>query len=297
MPEAKKMKHQEESNANNHFNNIARRLLFGAGATLLVALFLLAAIKPLVSRADTANCVSGTCTITHTTASDFVQGQFYATGLRNVPPGDGEVQLLPVGFTSAWSNETGLTLPRAQMGAVGYKNTLYVIGGAQPFDTSSLATEIFTATTNITGTITAGWTPVDNLPEGRAGAATVIATTQTGGILYVIGGYTDSEAGGSSTIYYKTFNLNGILAAGSWSTATLPAQLQFSAAVVRNSNLYVIGGSEPGVNSQNTIYRFPILNSSGALGTVIQYTMPHSLERLGAVVWEGPTQGFLYILG
>ncbi|CAG0946314.1 hypothetical protein ANRL1_02908 [Anaerolineae bacterium] len=299
MPEAKEMKHQEVSNANNHFDNIARRMLFGAGVTLLITLFLFTRHVPSRTWAAPGNT---TFSLIHSTSTDFVGGQFNFTGLRSVAPTDGEVQLLPVGFTSDWTPQTSLSFARAELPAVSYKNTLYAIAGLKPFsEGATYATEIFTATTSVTGTITAGWTVADNLPagEGRSGATAVIATTATGGILYVIGGGADYSLGGTNTILYKTLDSNGSLASSAWITDTqLPVRLVYAASVVRNGYLYVIGGKNPDIGgSVDTIYRFQILNSSGALGAPTTTTMPHALDSLGAVVWEGQNQGFLYVLG
>ncbi|MBI5653913.1 MAG: hypothetical protein HZC40_26210 [Chloroflexi bacterium] len=228
----------------------------------------------------------------HTTTADFVRGTFYATGLRNFA--DGEVQLIPVGLASPWVTETHSLPPRAELAAVSFDNMLYAIAGLDGSQTAT--TTIYTATTSLTGTITAGWSLVDNLPVALAGAAAVISRTQSGGILYVVGG---SDSGGTpvNSIYFKSLGSDGSLLGSTWSTATLPLGLGYSTVVVNNGYLYVIGGGTPA--PINTIYRYPIVNSSGTLGGVITdaLALGKDLLNLAATTWKGPTKSFLYVTG
>src|SRR5581483_7984909 len=243
-------------------------------------------IQPL--RAATLNCNGLQCTLVHTTTNDFVRGDFYATGLRKL--GDGEVQLLPVGLSTPWQATTALPGNRAELALVSNNNILYAIGG---FDGTNYHTEIYSATTSLVGNITAGWSTADHLPQARAGAIAVIAHNPDP-ILYIIGGGNSASPGGSNTIYYKKIASNGALS-GSWVTATLPLQLAYAAAVVRGSNLYVIGG---GSSATDTVYRIPIQNSNGDLGTPIQDTaLPEALTQLGGVAWYNPAHDFLYVVG
>ncbi len=259
--------------------------LFGLAAfALAVTLALLLGIKPLRAADPVCNGVS--CYLLQTTTNDFVRGEFYATGLRKL--GDGEVQLLPVGLSTPWQATTALPAARAELALVSYNNILYAIGG---FDGANYHTEIYSATTSLVGDINVGWVKTDDLPAERAGAAAVIAFNPDP-ILYVVGGGTGGSP--SNTIYYKKIAANGTLS-GSWGTATLPVNLIFSGAVVRGSNLYVIGG---GSLSSDVIYRIPIQNSNGDLGTPVEdLPLPEALRALGAATWYDPTNDFLYVLG
>jgi hypothetical protein len=264
-------------------------------ALLLLAL-LLVGIDFGITRADTPICNGGNCYILHTTITDFAKGNFYATGLHNVPGSDGDIQLLPVGFTEDWKTDASLPA-RGQLAAVTYSNTLYAIGGQ---NSSDYYDDIYTATTYITGAITpSGWVLADHLPGARAGVAAVISQTNSGGILYVVAGQNPPGGfpGGTNTIFYKTIATNGSLSS-SWYTLTLPVSIMHATAVVRHGNLYILGGGN-GIfsTSQNTIYRYPILDATGNLGSYSVYTMPNNAERLAAVTWEGPTSGFLYVVG
>lgn len=273
-----------------HFAGSARRWLFCAGALLLFALMLLVGMDAQRLHADN--------TLVHSSVNDFVKGKFYATGLHSVPSSDGEVQLLPVGFTDNWQAENApFTLPpRAELAAVSYNNILYAIGGSNI--STGYKTDIYSATTSITGAITAGWSLAGDLGHERAGHAAVISQTTTGGILYVIGGFDNANVGGGfDTIYYKTLNAGGAIAAGAWSTYTLPSALKYPSAVIRQGALYVIGGETNGIY-QNTIYRIPITNASGALGSPTTYLMPNALSLHAAVTWTSPNNvDYLYILG
>lgn len=273
-----------------HFAGSARRWLYLAGALLLLAILLVVGMDAHLLRADNS--------LIHSTTDDFVKGTFYATGLHSVPGTDGEVQLLPVGFTDDWQTENAPTPldPRGFLAAVSYNNILYAIGG---YDISTgYKSDIYSATTSITGAITGGWSLAGDLGAVRAGHAAVISPTASGGVLYVVGGFDlDTEGPGFDTILYKTINSQGQIAAGNWQTKTMPSPLKYPAAVVRNGNLYVVGGATAGT-TMNTIYRFPITNAAGDLGGQTTYFMPNALERHTAVTWQSPNDnGYLYILG
>ncbi|MBI4673623.1 MAG: hypothetical protein HY741_18385 [Chloroflexi bacterium] len=258
--------------------------LLGLGAlALALVLVLILGFRPL--RAADPVCSGLLCQVLHTTTNDFVRGEFYATGLRQL--GDGEVQLLPVGLSTPWQATTGLPAARAELALVSNNNILYAIGG---YDGSSYHTEIYSATTSLVSDITSSWALADNLPVARAGAAAVIAHNPDP-ILYVIGGGTGSA---TNTIYYKKIAANGALS-GAWSSATLPANRVYSGAVVRGTNLYVIGGGSSG---SDTVYRLPIQNSNGDLGAAVEdLALPETLSAVGAVTWFDPAHDFVYVLG
>lgn len=261
--------------------------LIGIGAAALIALILLV-LGTQSLRASITYCGGLNCYLQHTTTNDFVRGEFYATGLRKL--GDGEVQLLPVGLSTPWQSTTALPANRAELALVSNNNILYAIGG---YDGNNYRTEIYSATTSLVGDITAGWTKTADLPAARAGAGAVVAHNPDP-ILYVVGGTDDTHTGGTDTIYYRKIGTNGSFS-GNWNTVTGPINFVFSGAVVHGANLYVIGGTP---NAINTIYRFPITNSNGDLGTPVEeLVLPESLTRLGAVTWLDPAHDFLYVVG
>lgn len=251
---------------------------------IIVTLFGILSLQPV--RAAGPVCNNNGCSLIHTTTDDFVRGEFYATGLRKL--GDGEVQLLPVGLSTPWSATTNLPAKRAELALVSYNNILYAIGG---FDGKDYRTEIYSATTTLVGgNITSGWALADNLPEARAGASAVVARVPDP-ILYVLGGGTGT---GSNTIFYKKIGAGGSLGAN-WESATLPQSLIYSGLVYRNNNLYVLGG---GSNGTTNVWRVPIINTNGDVGTIVQdLSLDKQLTMLSAVNWEGDSKGFLYTLG
>lgn len=272
------------------------RLFVIAGATFLVALVLLLLSGLGPAWASSSGCDSNGCYLLDTTTNDFVKGTFYGTGLRDI--GDGEVQLLPVGLTSAWVDDSSHHLPgpRAELSAVTFGDIIYVIGG---LDSSfNLHTEIYSATTSVNGAITQGWTQASSLPAGRAGASAVVSTTTSGGVLYVIGGI-DTSTHSTNTIWYKTMGRGGGLGSA-WVTSTvqLPVALAYSTAVVNNGFLYVIGGSDVTTFARSEVYRFHILDASGTLDNPVDdLALPKELKNLAAVVWHGESGDFVYVIG
>jgi uncharacterized repeat protein (TIGR01451 family) len=242
-------------------------------------------------------CVGPACTIVDTTINDFVQGQFYATGLGN--RGDGEIQLLPLGLTSEWITETySLPGPRKDLAAVIYRDIIYVIGGSAGVNTYA---EIFTATTAYTGGIKApGWFTATTLPTTLTGMPAVISTTDTGAYLYVLGGYIDfSGSGFTSTIFYRALDANGNFTGG-WQRAAMQQSLFYHQAVAHGGYLYVLGGND-GSNYINSVYRAPI-NANGSLGAWVADTdLPYPSSGLGSfgiTTWsDGQGNDYLYILG
>jgi hypothetical protein len=288
-----------------------RGLILGGSIMLLAAFLSLFFDSPFHAHAD-ASCNPSDCLVTDTTLSDFVQGSFYATGLANID--DGAVQLLPMGLTSPWITDTyRLPNPRVELAAVIYKDTIYALGGVQSTDFHS---EIFSATTYITGPIAPpGWVTAATLPTPMAGMSAVISPTQSGAILYVIGGYYQGDLytqPPTSTISYHLLDSNGAFV-GNWTNlyTALPNYifisfprygLYYTAAVVRNGNLYVIGGTSDGTADSPYIYRFPILDATGTLGSVITETnnLPNTSGRHSApaATWRDANgTDFLYVAG
>ncbi len=288
-----------------------RWLIYGGSIMLLAAFIgLLFSTPPQVS-AD-GPCTLTDCFVTDTTLSDFVQGSFYATGLANID--DGAVQLLPMGLTSPWITDTyHLPGPRTELAAVIYHDIIYAIGGLEQ---GSIHSEIFSATTFITGSIKpSGWVTPTAIPTPLAGMSAVISPTQSGGILYVIGGYYQQGLNQppTSTISYRSIDANGAFT-GSWTndyTALPTVQgfgsntlygLYYTGAVVRNGNLYVIGGTSDGNSDSPYVFHYPIQDANGTLGGVITETqqLPNTSGRhsSGVATWrDANSTDFLYVSG
>jgi len=289
-----------------------KRLLIGGSVLLLVAaaIILLFDQPPRVSAG--AVCNNGVCAITETLVNDFVRGQFNYTGIRNL--GDGEIQLLPIGLTSQWYTDT-YRLPgvRTELAAViyhdpDYRETIYVIGGFDGESPRMPRSEIFTATTTITGAIASpGWFNAATMDFPFAATSAVISTTQNGGFLYVLGGYTleGEEKVVTSTILYKALDVNGNLAGGAWSRASLPPSLPDSPvplywhqAFVHKGYLYVVAGADASGNPVSEIYRAPIQSGGGLGDWVSDTSSPITRASFGTAVWTSPSgTDVLYLIG
>lgn len=283
-----------------------KRLLLSGSALFLVALISLW-LQPIHLAAGGEVC-NGICSITDTTVNDFVKGNFYYTGIRNV--GDGEVQLIPIGLTSPWILDP-YTLPaaRAELAAALYRDanereTIYVIGGFDNLGTPRA--EIYTATVTITGAIAApGWQTATHSPLDIPLASTqaVISPTTSGGYLYVLGGFT-TNLEVTATILYKALTADGALPAGAWNRAELPPSpapgdpLYWHQAFVRNGFLYVVGGADPSGNIVADIYRAPI-QVNGTLGNWVADTpSPMTRGAFASAIWNSAENGdWLYLIG
>ncbi|MBI5033918.1 MAG: hypothetical protein HZB51_25645 [Chloroflexi bacterium] len=275
-----------------------KSFLLSAIILLVPALVVLLSSSPIEA---TTTCLTYDCTSGDTTVDDFVQGLFYATGLSNL--GTGGVQLLPMGLTSEWTDTINLPDARNELAAVSYGNILYVIGGN---DTSNVRhAEIFSATTYITGPIKpSGWQTPTLMPAPLSGVAAAISTTTSGGYLYIAGGYDIvgdfvQVTVPTSTISYRQITTNGAFT-GSWHSVynALPTAMYYATAVVRNGNLYVIGGYD-NVDALSTVYRFPI-SADGTLGSAVTESNQLNITRHSApsTVWKDEFGvDHLYVLG
>lgn len=291
-----------------YLNQRYKQLVITVSLLLLVTL-LSVSLQPLPLTAAHEVCNNLFCAITETTVNDFATGTFYYTAIRNI--GDGEVQLIPIGLTSPWAQDT-YTLPeaRAELAATLYRDaagreTIYVVGG---FDALlNPRTEIYTATIAANGGIAApGWRTATHSPLDIPLASTqaVISPTASGGFLYVLGGITSNNTV-TNTILFKPLNALGMLPADAWTRATLPPSppgssepLYWHQAFVRNGYLYVVGGANEYGNPVDEIYRAPI-QSNGTLGAwTSARTSPITRGAFGIGIWNSEEYGdWLYLIG
>lgn len=221
----------------------------------------------------------------NTTIVDFNEGRFYHTALSW--RGDGEVQLLPVGFEHPWvpGNNNGLP-PRGAPAAVYWNRHLYVIGGDGPYaDTHN---EVFYTT--IVNTLThelADWQettplPADVYPKGvfRHEAAAMTFTETNKSYLYVFGGMSNegAETNYYDKVIYAEIHPDGTL--GNWQETTpLPTPLFGMESLVLNGRIYILGGADPTGNSRREVY-YTVPDSD--TGQVYGWYQTASLPALGA---------------
>ncbi len=240
----------------------------------------------------------------NTTIEDFNEGRFYHTALSW--RGDGEVQLLPVGFEHPWvpGNNNGL-LPRGAPAAAYWNGHLYVIGGDAFYgDTRN---EVFYTT--IVNTLThelADWQettplPLTLYPEGlyRHDAVALAFTETNKCYLYVFGGM---EVKGAETTYYDRVvyaevQPDGTL--GNWQETTpLPTPLFGMESLVLNGRIYILGGADQTGNSRREVYHtVPDPNTGQIYGWNETASLP-SLGVGGYVELAATTEhGRIYVYG
>lgn len=279
---------------------IYKFFLLSAVILLLPALIVLLSTRPTQA---TSSCTTNDCMTGDNTVDDFVQGLFYATGLSNL--GTGGIQLLPMGLTSEWTDDYHLPAPRAELAAVSYGNILYAIGGTG-IDTLRHA-EIFSATTYITGGIkSSGWETPTTMPTALSGIAAAISTTTTGGYLYIAGGYDIINPFNPINVPTSTISYRQITTGGGFTDVwhsvynALPNPIYYASTVIRNGNLYVVGGIDNEGNINSNLYRFSINPLNGSLGGVITETNQLNIARHSApaTIWtDGNGIDHLYVLG
>lgn len=240
----------------------------------------------------------------NTTIADFNEGRFYHTALSW--RGDGEVQLLPVGFEHPWvpGNNTGLP-PRGAPAAAYWSGHIYVIGGDNPFtDTHN---EVFYTT--IVNTLThelADWQETTPLPTSvypygvyRHEAAVMTFTETNKSYLYVFGGMSNEglENRFYSDVLYAEIHPDGTL--GNWQeTAPLPNPLYGMESLVLNGRIYILGGADPTGNSRREVYHTVPDPSTGQIAQWYQTASLPALGDGGYVELSAATEhGRIYVYG
>ena len=180
----------------------------------------------------------------------------YLLGGRNGTAVVSTVYTAPInsdGTLGTWT--TGTSLP----GVLGYSQAIvtnsrvYLLGG---YSGTAAVSTVYTAPINSDGTL-GTWTTGTSLP-GILDASQAIVTNSR---VYLLGGHNGTAT--VSTVYTAPINSDGTL--GTWTTDTsLPGVLCYSQAIVTNSRVYLLGGSNG--TTVSTVYTAPI-NSDGTLGT------------------------------
>ena len=197
------------------------------------------------------------------------------------------------GSLGAWRASTTMSLERYSGGFATYKGRLYAVGGIE----SGVGTRsVQYATINPAGTTTAYTTSGNTFTTTRRGAQTIAY----GNYLYVMGG--DNGGTPVNTVYKAAIASNGTIGTFSSTTAFTTNRTYF-AAVAYNGYMYAIGGCSSAysscttaANNVATIYRSPINNTNGTLGTWINTNntnLPTARYGISAVVYNN----YLYVMG
>lgn len=198
------------------------------------------------------------------------------------------------GNIGAWAQATaGLPAVRTNGKLLSAAGTLYYVGGQSSTSTDQRA-EVYYATPNGTGNITA-WTAATNgLPAARSDFGATVWNNQ----LYVVGGAGTGAGCTASNVcntVYVSPTLTGGNIATTWSTVSTPFNIARSGgtAVAYANNLYVMGGYD-GANYLGDVQYSKISPSDGSSGSwVFTASLPGPLAGSSGFA----TNGYLYLVG
>lgn len=226
-----------------------------------------------VTPADTSNSI----TFTVTQASAFSPSTISWTATTPLPLG-----LSGLAAAYATVRETDTT------------NVVYVVGGADTTD--SPQDEALYSVVQSDGHL-GPWIPTTPLPVPLAFHAMAVATPSNSriggaGMLYVVGGETDTSGTTTSLVSRAALNDGGPI--GAWmSTRPLPMPLHSEGAVVYRGELYVVGGATSGNAPTAAVYSARIDSD----GTLESWQPQSSLPFARAYHEIAAFGGYLYAFG
>jgi hypothetical protein len=189
------------------------------------------------------------------------------------------------GTLQGWVSATPLPEPLHAAGAVIFRSTIYVAGGAGPDNTPS--SKVYKSRINQDGTLE-GWETLPALPQGVAYHGFV----SFGGYLYSVGGDTGTttpdagtQVNGIKEIFYSRINLRtGEI--GNWlqNPNSIGKERSKHSSLVLGGNLFVTSGlysglgTNTGGSSENT---YANINSDGSIGTFAGATGSNTIYSTG----------------
>ncbi len=210
------------------------------------------------------------------------------------------------GVCDDWCTEPDYDLPVTRVGLslVAYNGYLYAIGGVNENGTRS--NHIYIAKIGVNGEPSL-WHPTDNNPDNwvywyrgsetnLSSERSYLAAAAYNNRLYIMGGQTNANPGGVSTMEYANLNPTGTFSA--WSTTgmtSLPSVRYGHSTQVYNDRLYLIGGRS-GSSMQDTVH-YTVLNNDGTMNNWVQ---TNSFDE-GRMTWGGSFTaiwgGYIYLAG
>lgn len=177
------------------------------------------------------------------------------------------------GTVASWAATTALPVALHSAGAVVFRGSVYVAGGAGA-DSLPVAT-VYRAVIDTLGELGA-WELLPALPAGR----TYYAFATFGGFLYAVGGesgkvtpnnanYTQNDSKYDDLVYVRINLRTGALAATSWTVnaSTLIKRTSKHSGVIAGGNVFVTGGLYSGANTGATENSFAQVNADGSVGS------------------------------
>lgn len=206
------------------------------------------------------------------------------------------------GTTGTWTATTTMNQARFLAGATAYNGNIYVVGGAS---TSASTTNLAGSNTNMVEYASIGtgspatfgsWTAGNKsgLPAGGLSRFQLIGYH---GYLYAIGGSTTDTTCGtvSSTVYYASVQVNGVL--GNWATTNAPSTARCSFGLATyNGKIYIAGGKTgSAANTGTTDVSYADVNPDGTLTWTSGVTPALPAARYGNDLQA--YNGYLYVVG
>ena len=187
----------------------------------------------------------------------------------------------PDGTLGAWTTATSLPATVGYSQAIVTNNRVYLLGG---YSNGSDSSTVYTAPINPDGTL-GTWTTSDSLPVAVSYSQAIVTKNR----VYLLGGAIDDSY--SADVYTAPINPDGTL--GAWTTsASLPAAVADSQAIVTKNRVYLLGGTIDDSYSAD-VYTAPI-NPDGILGA---WTTAGSLPATVASSQTIVTKNRVYLLG
>ncbi len=212
------------------------------------------------------------------------------------------------GACTDWCTDSDYNLPspRTAMSVVAYNGFLYVIGGKDASCSGALniCSTVYIAKLGANGEPSL-WHPTDenqnnwsywyeagNLPSERGFSSAVAYNNR----MYLLGGQTNSAAGGVNEVHFTDINPTGSL--GSWTATTSLPSVRFGHSVqVYNDYLYLVGGNSGGSSLQSSVHYIKIK----ADGSLINNWLSTNSFSTARQSWGGNFStiwgGYLYIAG
>lgn len=245
-----------------------------------------------------ATTINGTALIKPTSGNDstaaFQVQNASAQSVLNVSTSTDTITLFSgtPSYLGSWASTSAINgaSPQALYGhtTVTANGYIYVMGGALTGGTS-YSNGVYYAKVNADGTISSSWTASSNtLPYPTYRGVSFVAN----GYIYYIGGYNGAAIG---TYAYARLNSDGSI--GSWTavtTNTMPGGhgRSYASSVYLNGYIYLIGGYDNNVFTQNTIYAK--VNADGTLGAwnTATASLGSNTLRSAAVA----ANGYIYVI-
>jgi len=199
-----------------------------------------------------------------------------------------QVPLNSDGTTGAAVTSTALPAPLHSFGAVVFRSTIYIAGGATTGNVPSDV--VYRSEIDTLGNLGA-WEALTSLPSARAyhgfgqfGAALYVFGGETGTVDPNDGNYT-SNASKTGEVLYAPINLRDGLLPASWTVngSAMQKSRSKASALIAGSNVFVTAGLYAAAGTASTESIYATLNSNGSVSTFNGATGSNTISALGGI--------------